>query len=522
MTVSSLGSNARPWHTWALAGIMAVGAALRFHALGRDGMWADECASMLWATLPLNDLWHRLNNDTQAPLHFLVERVLLPLLGQDEWGGRAISALAGTASIWLMWRVGSNLVDRKTGLWAALLLATQPLHVAYSRETRSYALMMLGVLLALWGLVALREKPNVTRGVLAGLALLVPIYSHNLAFILLAGLGVATLLSWWRTRPSAVEAKAHVVAGAVVVLGYLPWWLMMLGAQSARLEHCYAWFAPAWHQDFPWQPLMGLAAMTHGSVGPVRNGMAGITMEAWVVLVPSMLLVGHGLHQRSRWHLPSMAGVIAVAGLCHMGVVFLFSILKTPIYVVSRADTPVAPLFILLLGAGLGMLAGKMAALVAVGLHAMVVLPLSATILVDTRSQERTLAQFLATNMAPGDAIITMGPFVDCTELYLGRARADVHQDVFPSSRRTSPFHGTADANNPALLELDAKRLAGEQRAGLQHRNGQRVWVLSQPGAEQDAVLKAFLEQFRVDGVLPLHYLDLVLHRFAPQTKTAP
>lgn len=46
--------------------------------------------------------------------------------------GRVWTALAGTATVWLSYRVGKDLFSRRTGLWAAFLLAVLPLHLIHS------------------------------------------------------------------------------------------------------------------------------------------------------------------------------------------------------------------------------------------------------------------------------------------------------------------------------------------------------------------------------------------------------
>jgi len=76
--------------------------------------------------------------------------------------GRIVSALAGSASIILLYAVGRRLYSVWTGLFAAALLAFYPLHVTCSRYLKEDSLLLFFVLLALlWTLKAVKEdKPG--------------------------------------------------------------------------------------------------------------------------------------------------------------------------------------------------------------------------------------------------------------------------------------------------------------------------------------------------------------------------
>jgi 4-amino-4-deoxy-L-arabinose transferase-like glycosyltransferase len=79
--------------------------------------------------------------DGHPPFFHLVLLALRPLLG--EHAGRWLAAAAGIATIPLVAVLGQRMFDRRTGVWAAFLLAISPLHVWYSREGRMYALYVL-------------------------------------------------------------------------------------------------------------------------------------------------------------------------------------------------------------------------------------------------------------------------------------------------------------------------------------------------------------------------------------------
>ena len=150
--------------------------------------------------------------------------------------GRLLSAAMGTASVYLVYRLGRVAFGRPAGLLAALLLAVAPLHVAYSHmavtDVTAVALSLLALVLLLR---AAAHAPAVTRAgptvapasgpaparstrrwlvagaVAAGLATST---KYNLGMLVLP----ATIAAVYACR---VEAAAHVAAGGRRVLVWL-------------------------------------------------------------------------------------------------------------------------------------------------------------------------------------------------------------------------------------------------------------------------------------------------------------
>jgi len=130
--------------------LLALG--LRFFRLSNQSLWTDEVSSIKVARAPLQTIYERsavVNNS--LPTYFLMLRWLSgDALDHPELRARWLSALAGTLSIpafialVYLWRR-----HQAAALAAGLLLATNPLHIWYSQETRAYALMLFFGLLTL-------------------------------------------------------------------------------------------------------------------------------------------------------------------------------------------------------------------------------------------------------------------------------------------------------------------------------------------------------------------------------------
>jgi 4-amino-4-deoxy-L-arabinose transferase-like glycosyltransferase len=168
-----------------LVGLIVVGFLLRV-AVTR-GIWLDEAISIHQARLSLHGLFTALyNGDRQPPLYELVLYATIRIFGHSEFAVRLPSLIAGTLVIPVLYELGRELYDRRTGLLAAAFAAVSPLLIWYSQEVRMYEFI------ALFGLLALLTQLRVIRNgtmlnwaayILATAALL---WSHYFGLLLIA------------------------------------------------------------------------------------------------------------------------------------------------------------------------------------------------------------------------------------------------------------------------------------------------------------------------------------------------
>jgi uncharacterized membrane protein len=135
--------------------VVLLAAALRLPGLDEQSLWSDEIYSIESARWPLPILLSV--QDGHPPLYGLILKGL-DQVAPSDLNGRYVSALAGVAAVAAMLALGCAIVDRRTAVVAALLLAIAPLHVWYSREGRMYSLVALDSIVASWLFVrALRD-----------------------------------------------------------------------------------------------------------------------------------------------------------------------------------------------------------------------------------------------------------------------------------------------------------------------------------------------------------------------------
>ena len=200
-----------------LAGIVLFAAVLRFATLDAQSFWFDEATTVHLLRMDLGDMLRAIpDSESTPPLYYAVAWLWTKLFGTGEVGVRSLSALAGTATIPVIYAIGARMVTPRAGLIAAGLAATSPLLVWYSQEARAYALLVLLAALTLMVLPRALERPTAGRlavwAALGGLALA----THYFAVFILVP-EAAWLLHAHRRR-----ALAPVIAVGAVGAALLP------------------------------------------------------------------------------------------------------------------------------------------------------------------------------------------------------------------------------------------------------------------------------------------------------------
>jgi uncharacterized membrane protein len=123
------------------------------------GIWVDEAISISGAQAPFGEMLRQLQTtDVQPPLHSALLWVTIRVAGSSELAIRSPSIIAGTVVVPMLFLLGRELYDRRTGIVAALVGAVFPIAIWYSQEGRMYSLYMLFGIVALYGQVrALRD-----------------------------------------------------------------------------------------------------------------------------------------------------------------------------------------------------------------------------------------------------------------------------------------------------------------------------------------------------------------------------
>jgi mannosyltransferase len=198
---------------WIVAGLVALGAALRFATLGVQSYHHDEIVT---ASRVLRvGFGHAMDavgfSESAPPLYYALAWIWTQITGTGPWGLRSLSALAGVATIPVAYLIGRELRERRAGVLAAAFVAVNPMLIWYSQEARAYALLVFFCALSLLycvralGIEGERDKRNlVLWGVFSALA----IATHYFAVFPLA----AEVILLLRRRGRGAFAGLWIVA----------------------------------------------------------------------------------------------------------------------------------------------------------------------------------------------------------------------------------------------------------------------------------------------------------------------
>ena len=210
---------------WIVMGVVALAALLRVVNLDQ-GLWYDEVLSYDISQGGLADIIRSCmslgNMNLHPPLYHLFLHFWMLLFGHSDVALRSLSALFGTISVLLMYKVGTELFDRKTGLAAGVLLAISPLAIWSSQEVRPYGLFLLLSLASFLFFIRLLKLGRPHRADLLGycLANILLVYTHAFGCLVIGSQVLYFLI--FRKR-HASSKHAFWLALAVMALASLPW-----------------------------------------------------------------------------------------------------------------------------------------------------------------------------------------------------------------------------------------------------------------------------------------------------------
>jgi mannosyltransferase len=204
-----------------VAALVATAFALRVPNLGR-AYWVDEGISVGIASHPLSRLPGLLKEDGSPPLFYVILHFWIRLFGTSPQATHFLPLIISMTCVPLAYWSATQLFDRRAGIAAAALFATNPFLGWYSTETRMYplvvALTIAGITFA-WRAVRDRSWRDGAGALVAYTSLL---YTHDWG-IYLTGVTALVLFGVAVSRADRRMAVAVAAAAAVAVVLWLPW-----------------------------------------------------------------------------------------------------------------------------------------------------------------------------------------------------------------------------------------------------------------------------------------------------------
>lgn len=337
-----------PRRGWLAA--LAAAVVFRLWDLGRLSLSMDEVWEIQIASAPWADI-HLIHDGFPPLFHYLLK----PAIGLFGYAApRWMAALAGLATIWVVYRLGEA-VRSGLGLPAATLLAWLPLHIHLSREGRVYPLVILAAAVALWAAYKSRWGWYAVAVVtslwlhyaMAALAVMLALWTlmnkpdrrQWLSVHVFIGALVAPLifpLLGDLTPHTTVPAARDPGLGEVAFLGKALLFGFALGP-SARDLHTMT-FGEALAAILPWALILAPAAIWIGAnawrKAPGTRAWAMVAIAGLVLTIALILLAGIGFQVRYfAWLMVPLCVLlasgldrrpvtVAAAGVCAAAMVF--------------------------------------------------------------------------------------------------------------------------------------------------------------------------------------------------------
>lgn len=338
-----------------LAGLLLLGAILRFATLDLQSYRYDEAVTVGRVLHPslFDTLAAVPRSESTPPLYYALAWLWSRAFGTGEAGLRSLSALAGTASIAVVYLGARALpLPRRAGLIAAAIVAVNPVLIWFSQDARAYALVLLFTALSfLFFARARRSYSKRDLGWWAATSSLALLTHYFAAFVVVPE---AVLLLSSRFLPlsgkkrelSGGERRRVIVAiGAVIATGVL---LLPIALRQSGNAHA-GWIAE--------QPISERLERTgaklvgedngdeHGArqPGPIPLGIP----VALALAALALLLWRGGMEERRS------GAIAAIVGAAGVALPLLLGAFGAD-YLDGRNLLPVFVPLIVLLGAGFG------------------------------------------------------------------------------------------------------------------------------------------------------------------------
>ncbi len=202
--------------------ITAIGFAIRATSLSVRSIWFDEAFSFFVSNRDIPGLIRATAADNHPPLYYILLHYW-QIFGISEIALRSLSVIFGVLALPVMYLTGKTLHSHKVGVIATTLLATAPLHVFYSQETRMYALAILLNLAMFFFFIKVLRTDNRKWRFGWSIAMLIGLYTHY--YFVFSWLLASLIYFYQYSGQRKKLLKWMYLQGAILFL-YLPWMMV--------------------------------------------------------------------------------------------------------------------------------------------------------------------------------------------------------------------------------------------------------------------------------------------------------
>ncbi len=207
--------------------LLLAATTLRLWHIDYQSLWLDEMHTMLFSDPATSwaKYWQEIGADVHPPLYYTLLKVLFESIGYTSVMARAVSAIAGTLSIWAIFLLGREIRDNKLGLVAAAITTLNYYAISYSQEARNYMLAFLLVILSFLYLIRLLKTLQLKHSIWYGIYTLLLLYCHYYAVFVICAQVLIGLIFFINEEKAnrIIFIKRFSLSAAIVTIGFLPW-----------------------------------------------------------------------------------------------------------------------------------------------------------------------------------------------------------------------------------------------------------------------------------------------------------
>jgi 4-amino-4-deoxy-L-arabinose transferase-like glycosyltransferase len=212
--------------------ILLLATFLRFYHLNFQSLWMDEIYTMNVASPKLSwSEFHKqlIKREGFPYFYFLLVKLFYYFFGYTGVVARALSAMAGIACVYAIYKLAKELNNKTIGIYAALLLTVNEYQIYISQDARPYSLYFLFTVISFHRLVIFLKNRSLKNGIFYGFAIGLLLNINFFSFINVFS-QVVILLIFILLVPKTEKwalIKNAAISGIIALLLFAPNYLIL-------------------------------------------------------------------------------------------------------------------------------------------------------------------------------------------------------------------------------------------------------------------------------------------------------
>lgn len=404
------------WHIILLVVIFCFGLFFRIYRLDYLGLWLDEGFTWREIQKTIEQIINVFTvRGSEPPLYFLIMHCWIKLFGDSEFSLRLPSAIFGSISILLMYKVATLMFDTRVGLTSVLILSLSTFHIGYAQEARSYTLVSLLTLLSVYFFISLIRNTTRTNFVGYIVSTVLLLYNHYYCCFVLIAQNIHMGLLYILQKETPLKIERWIFSQVGIIILFTPW-INNVAKILVKVE-----------QEGLWIPKPSIYSLRETFL--TYSGFGNFSEILFIIFTIFLFfsIISHLEKKDSRIYF------LLVWFLIPIVLPYIISLVSTPIYH-TRYTIPSSLAFYILVAQGMSTISSKHIKLAMVCL----VIILSLVSLHDyytynKKEEWRELATFLNRNSTKEDLILVYPPwFLNSIFKYYFK-KAEVASESYPA-----------------------------------------------------------------------------------------